>query len=105
MTVAIDGLAQLKLPSVTTLIRDAMRESSGIGFWKVNQTATEALESHQQIGAMLQQGKRDAAYAWLQGASREAGRRGRERGTRFHNAVESVTLGQPPKLDDEIRPY
>lgn len=95
----------LHLLSVTTLIQEALGYGRGMLNWKDKFAGEVAVEGHQVIGAMLARGERGAAMDYIQGASRRYAREAADRGTRTHSALETLTLGGVPRLDDEIEPY
>jgi len=102
---ALPQTEALHLLSVTTTIQEALGYGRGMLSWKDRFAGETAVDGHQVIGAMLAKGEREAAISYIKEASNRYAREAADRGTRTHAALEALTLGQAPRLDDEIEPY
>src|SRR5215471_8356538 len=102
---ALPQTAALNLLSVTSACSVAGGEAAPLVYWKLGAAADRAIDSQQVIQAMLRTGDRPGARKYIVDASEAVAGVARDRGTRFHDAVEAISLGEAPKLDEEIEPY
>lgn len=110
MTTAVEALSlpeasTVDLLSVTSACSVAGGEATPLVYWKLGAAADRAIQSRTVINAMLAQGDEAGARKYIIDASEAVAGVARDRGTRFHDAVEAITLGEVPVLDEEIEPY
>lgn len=102
---ALPSASTLDLLSVTSACSVAGGEAAPLVYWKLGAAADRAIDSQPVIQAMLRSGDRPGARKYIVDASEAVAGVARDRGTRFHDAVEAISLGQAPRLDAEIEPY
>ena len=95
----------INLPSVTTLIRDALGTSKPLVEWNVTQAAEAAFDKINTLKAFAEDGDRDGAIKWLKDARWVKTDQAKARGTDIHNAAEALALGTIPEVAPEIEPY
>lgn len=96
---------QLRMWSVTTLIKAGLGTSEGIVNWAVNTTAEAAVDSRRTLNAMLEDEGRDAAVDWLKRRRWTQSMSAAARGTLVHTAAEWHALGEPGDVDVAVLPF
>ena len=102
MTVAT---AELKLWSVTTLIKLGLGEGPGLVKWKIRQPAELAYDQFKILQSFIDQGDRDAAVKWLTDRPYSESQRAALRGTAIHQVAEKLALGERPEITPAQEPY
>jgi len=102
---SMEGASTVDLLSVTSACSAACGEAAPLVYWKLGAAADRALSARPVINAMLAQGDQAGARKYIIDASEAVAGVARDRGTRFHDAVEAISLGERPVVDDEIEPY
>ncbi len=95
---------QVKLWSVTTLIKLGLGTSDALVNWAVRTTAEYAVD-HRAGWAPLATSDHDAAVRVLTEARWTKSGKAAARGTDVHRAAEQLALGAVPEIDDITRPY
>jgi hypothetical protein len=85
-------------PGVTTITR--VLDAPALTNWKLNQVALAAIENAERLVEDREAGKTDAAVKYLTTLSTSA----MDRGSRIHQAIESVLRREPYELDPRDEP-
>jgi hypothetical protein len=88
-------------PGVTT-VTDVL-DKPALVKWMKEQVALAALKHADRLVTDREAGNQEAAVAFLL-AARNEGTNGRDRGTRIHDALQSILLRQPVAIADQDRP-
>jgi hypothetical protein len=100
------GTEQLRLWSVTSLLKIALGTSYGLVNWNCEQTAIASIVKRATVDAMLRDSGQEQAVAWLVEERWNLIERARVRGTNVHKWAEAVALGvEPPELAAHEKPY
>ncbi len=89
---------QLRLWSVTTLLKMGLGTGPGLINWIVDQVATAAIDKRATVEAMLRDNDRDGAIKYLKDQRWKKTDKAKVRGTDVHKAAEAIALGQEPTI-------
>src|SRR5215471_13100710 len=98
-------MSEIRLWSVTTLIKQGLGTSEALVNWAVNETAKAAIEKRRTVAQMLEDEDEDAAIRWLRDARWRSTGKAQVRGTELHAAAEALALGARPIVDAGVMPY
>jgi hypothetical protein len=96
---------QLRLWSVTSLIKQGLGTSDPLVNWAVRTTAEGAFDQQKILDAYREAGDRQGAVDWLTRLRYQSSGKAAARGTDLHTAAEQLALGATPDVSDEILPY
>ncbi|MDH4159265.1 MAG: hypothetical protein OEV62_03335 [Actinomycetota bacterium] len=96
---------ELRLYSVTSMMKLAMGNGDALLNWAVNTTAEAAYDRHNILHQFIQDGDRDGAVKWLKDQRWAKTGAAAARGTELHKAAEKLALGQQPDIPDEHAGY
>jgi hypothetical protein len=96
---------QLRLWSVTSLIKQGLGTSDPLVNWAVRTTAEGAYDQQKILDAYREAGDRQGAVDWLTRLRYQSSGKAAARGTDLHKAAEQLALGQKPEVEDEVLPY
>ena len=98
-------MSEMKLWSVTTLIKQALGMGPGLVKHTQRTVAGIAYDRVKTLGQFVEDGERDEAIKWLLDAQWSGVRKAATRGTDIHKAAEELALGVAPEVDDDILPF
>jgi hypothetical protein len=96
---------RVKLWSVTSLIKLALGTTAPLHHHAVNEVAKAAVHKRRTLDAMMAESGEDAAVEWLKRQQYVSSNAASDRGTEVHRAAESIALGQPYQIADELMPW
>jgi hypothetical protein len=97
-------VTELKLYSVTTLIKEGLGTGKGLVYWNAHTPAAWAAD-HLDAFTALVKVDRDQAIKTAMDARWTKSGKAAARGTDLHAAAEQLALGQQPDVAEEILPY
>jgi hypothetical protein len=100
------SVEQLRLWSVTTLIKLGLGEGEGLIRWGNNQIAAAAVDKRASLEHRVKEDGRDETVKWLVEHRFRKSEKAKVRGTAVHAIAEKIALGvDPGPIAEELRPY
>jgi hypothetical protein len=98
-------VSELRLWSVTELIKAALGTSKPLVEWNVGTVAEAAFDRHKILTQFVEDGDREGAIKWLKDSRWTKTKEATARGTEVHDAAEKLALGTIPEPEPHIAPY